>query len=54
MSMWMYPASDCPDRCFSSLLDSAKINAQIRGIVHGADQDPGPSSVPLREGVISP
>jgi hypothetical protein len=53
--MWMYSGLGCPDRSFSVELDSAEINVRIRGIlVYGADQDPGPSPVPLREGVISP
>jgi hypothetical protein len=51
----MYPGSGYPDSSFSTELDSAEINTWIRGIlVHGADQDPAPSLVPLREGVISP
>jgi hypothetical protein len=44
-----------PDRSFSVELDDMEINARIRGIlVHGVNQNFGPSLVPLREGVISP
>jgi hypothetical protein len=55
MAMWMYLGLGCPDRSFSAELDDTEINAQIQGIlVHGANQNSGPSLVPLREGVISP
>jgi hypothetical protein len=55
MTMWMYLGLSCPDRSFSTEFDSVKINTRIQGpLVHGADQDPSPSPVPLREGVISP
>jgi hypothetical protein len=55
MTMWMYPAPSCPDRSFSAELDDAEINAWIWGIlVHGANQNPGSSMIPLRGGVISP
>jgi hypothetical protein len=53
--MWMYPAPSCPDRSFSAELDDAEINAWIWGIlVHGANQNPGSSMIPLRGGVINP
>jgi hypothetical protein len=47
--MWMYPAPSCPDHSFSAELDDAEINARIWGIlVHGANQNPGSSMIPLR------
>jgi hypothetical protein len=53
--MWMYQRPGYPNRSFSAELDNAEINSRIRGIlVHRVDQDPGPSPIPLREGVASP
>jgi hypothetical protein len=54
MTMWMYPGPSCPDRPFSTELDDMEINTQIRGILHGANQNCGPGPVHLREGVDSP
>jgi hypothetical protein len=55
ITMWMYPGPSCPDRSFSAKLDNVEINARIRGILgHGANQNPAPSPIPLRGGVISP
>jgi hypothetical protein len=55
MIMWVFLGPSYPDRSFSAKPDDAKINAQIQGIiVHGADQDSGPSPTPLWEGVINP
>jgi hypothetical protein len=55
MTMWIYLGPSYPDHSIYAELDSAEINTQIRGIlVHGVDEDLGPSSVPLRDGVVSP
>jgi hypothetical protein len=55
MTMWVYLGPSCPKRSFSTKLDDAEINAQIRGIlVHGADQNSSPSPIPLWEWVINP
>jgi hypothetical protein len=54
MIMWMYLGLSCPDCSFSTELDDAQINTQIRGIlVYGANQNPDPSPIPLRGAVIS-
>jgi hypothetical protein len=45
MTKWVYPGPSCPDRSFSTELDDAEINA---------DQNSGPSLIPLREGVVNP
>jgi hypothetical protein len=53
--MWMYPRPSCPNRSISVELDDAKIDTQIQRIhALGADQNSGPSPIPLREGAISP
>jgi hypothetical protein len=53
--MWMYPGPSCPDHSFSAELDNVEINARIHGIlVYGANQNPSPSRIPLRGGVVSP
>jgi hypothetical protein len=55
MTIWTYPGPSCPDHFFSAELDGTKINTLIRGmLVHGADQNSSPSSVPLREVDVSP
>jgi hypothetical protein len=44
-----------PDRSLSTELDDTETNTQTRGIlVHRANQNSGPSRIPLREGVVSP
>jgi hypothetical protein len=51
--MWIYPGLSCPDCSFSTELDDMEINAWIRGIlVHGFNQNSGPSPVSLREGLL--
>jgi hypothetical protein len=55
MTMWMYPWPSCPNHSFPTELDDTEINARICGIlVHGANQNPDPNSIPLRGGVVSP
>jgi hypothetical protein len=53
--MWMYAGTSCPDRSFSIELDEVEIKARIlRFLALRAHRNSGPSSIPLREGVISP
>jgi hypothetical protein len=55
ITMLMNPGSSYPDRSFFAELDDVEINARIRGIlIYGANQNSGPSPIPLRGGAISP
>jgi hypothetical protein len=53
--MWMDPRPGCSDYSFSTELDNALIDTRVRRILTlGAQQNSGPSLIPLREGVANP
>jgi hypothetical protein len=46
--MWMYPGTSCSDSSFSTELDDAEINAQIRWILlHGGQSQSWPQPDPF-------
>jgi hypothetical protein len=54
-ALWMYLGPSCPDHPFSMELGDSEINTRIQWVLaHGADQNFGFGSIPLREGVESP
>jgi hypothetical protein len=49
--MWMYLGPSCPDCSFSTELDDAEIDVQIRGIlVHRVNWNSGPSLIAKGKG----